>query len=169
MKHKLMVAALGAIVASAISMSASAQTCAAPEGWQPPPGGDSRNVDTCAGDNTGAALMCGGTQDRSGPVYVFHSQFSAGRTFTTVTLSGAAAGFDPVMFMTPFAGGCGANQETCNPSGDTGFPIATADVPDGDWLIFVTSFGQNAPGTCGPITITSNGSFPVTLTNFTVS
>jgi hypothetical protein len=169
MNHKLMVAALGAIVAGAVSMSVSAQTCASGDPWQPAAAGGSRSVDTCAGDNSGAALMCGGTQDRVGPVYVFHSVFSAGRTFTTISLSGAAAGFDPVMFMTPTAGGCGANQETCNPSGDTGFPIATADVPDGDWLIFVTAFGQNAPGTCGPITITSTGSFPVTLTNFTVS
>jgi len=32
----------------------------------------------------------------------------------------------------------------------------------------VTAFGQNAPGTCGPVTLTSNGSFPVTLTEFTI-
>ena len=169
MKNKLFVAALSAVAMGAVSMSVSAQTCASGDVWQPPAAGDFRSVDTCTGDATGSALMCGGTQDRVGPVYVFHSNFSASRTFTTITLSGAAAGFDPVMFMTPAAGGCGANQETCNPSGDTGLGMATADVPNGDWLIFVTAFGQNAAGTCGPITITSDGSFPVTLTNFTVS
>jgi hypothetical protein len=166
-KHELMVSIFGVLAAGA-TMSASAQTCAAPEAWRPPPAGDARAVDTCNGDDSGAALMCGGTQDRVGPVYVFRTTFAPQRTFTTVTISGGGAGFDPVMFMTPAAGGCGANQETCNPSGDTGFPIASADVPDGDWLILVTAFGQNAPGTCGPVALSSNGSSPVTLTGFTI-
>jgi hypothetical protein len=168
MKRKLIVAAFGFAVAGAMSMSASAQTCASPEAWQPPAQGDSKDVNTCSGDASGAALMCGGTQDRVGPVYVFRSNFTAEGSATTITLSGAAAGFDPVMFMTPAAGGCGANQETCNPSGDTGAGINRTDIPNGEWLIFVTAFGQNAPGTCGPVTLTANGSFPVTLTNFTV-
>jgi hypothetical protein len=167
MKPELIVVAFFALAASS-SMSVSAQTCAAPEAWRPPPAGEARVVDTCNGDNSGAALMCGGTQDRVGPVYVFRATFAPPRTFTTLSLGGTSAGFDPVMFMTPTAGGCGANQETCNPSGDTGFPIATADVPDGDWLILVTAFGQNAPGTCGSVTLTSNGSYPVTLTEFTI-
>lgn len=161
---------LGALVLGAISVAASAQTCAFPEILQiPSPTGASRSANTCSGDAAGSVLMCGGTQDRVGPVYVFHSTFTASRTFTTITLSGGAAGFDAVMFMTPTSGGCGANQETCNPSGDTGVGIATGDVPNGDWLIFVTAFGQNAPGACGPITISTDGSFPVALMNFTVS
>jgi hypothetical protein len=167
MKHESIVVAFVALAASA-SMPVSAQTCMSPEAWRPSPSGAARVVDTCAGDNSGAALMCGGTQDRVGPVYVLRATFASPRTFNTLTLSGGGAGFDPVMFMTPAAGGCGANQETCNPSGDTGFPIATNDVPDGDWLILVTAFGQNAPGTCGPVTLTSIGSFPVTLTEFTI-
>ena len=167
MKHEMIVVAFAALAACAC-MSASAQTCASPEAWRPGPVGAALLVDTCDGDNSGAALMCAGVQDRVGPVYVFRSTFAPQRTFNILTLSGASAGFDPVMFMTPAAGGCGANQETCNPSGDTGFPIATVDVPDGDWLILVTAFGQNAPGTCGPVTLTTDGSYPVTLMQFSI-
>jgi hypothetical protein len=175
MNHKLVIATLGAVVATAVSASAFAQSCASPSAWQPPAAGDSRTGNTCLpaaggqGDDSGSALICGGLHDRKGPVYAFASTFSAGRTFTTLALSGGAAGFDPVMYMTPAAGGCGANQETCSPSGDAGVGIATADVPDGSWIIFVTAADIDNAGACGAFTLTSNGSFPVTLTNFTVS
>ena len=165
----VMIASTFAILGAMCSTSAQAQTCASPASWQPPaPSGNQLQVDTCSGDDSGSALLCGGSYDRVGPVYVIRSIFATPRTFTTITLSGGAAGFDPVMFMTPTAGGCGANQETCFPSGDTGFPISTTDVPDGDWLILVTAFGQNLPGSCGSIALASNGSVPVTLTRFTV-
>lgn len=163
---------LGAIVAGTSSMSASAAlTCGSPTDWQPPASGDSVSATTClpSGDDSGSALICGGLHDRKGPVAVYHSNFTSGRTFTTISLSGGAAGFDPVMYMTPAAGGCGANQETCNPSGDSGVPMLTADVPNGDWLIFVTAADINNAGACGDFTLTANGSFPVTLTNFSVN
>jgi hypothetical protein len=156
-----------ATAASVSPLLASAQTCTAPRPWQGSDDGISLALDTCDGDSTGAALMCGGTQDRVGPVYVLRSTINSNRGFTEIALSGAAPGFDPVMFMTPATGGCGANQETCFPSGDTGAPIRSADVPDGDWLILITAFGQNAPGTCGPVTLTA-GPLPVSLVRFTV-
>jgi len=145
-----------------------AQTCVSPQIWQPPPEPFQPTLvaTTCGGDTT-ATAYCAGNQSAPGPAYVFHSTFAANRTFTTIALSGGAAGFDPVMYMSAFASGCGTNA-ACGPSGDTGFPIASADVSDGDWYIIVTAASIDAAGACGSFGISSNGSFPVTLTNFTV-
>jgi hypothetical protein len=149
---------------------ATAQTCASPVGWQPDPKfPPSLVIDTCTGDNSGASLICGGVHDRVGPMYVLRSTFvNANQTATQVTLSGGGPGFDPVMYMTSASGGCGANQETCFPSGDTGFPMSVVGIPDGDWLILVTAFDQNAPGSCGQVALGTNGSFPVTLEHFSI-
>jgi hypothetical protein len=169
MKRNLLVATLGALIAGAFSVSASAQTCASPLVWQPLAGGGSApgTLTTCGGDTT-ATSYCAGNQSAVGPAMVFHSTFSASRTFTAITLSGGAAGFDPVMYMTAFANGCGTNA-ACGPSGDTGFPIGTADVTDGDWYIIVTAAGIDAANSCGAFGLSTNGTFPVTLQNFTVS
>lgn len=169
MKRNLLVATLGALIAGAFSVSASAQTCVSPTVWQPGAAGGSApgTLNTCGGDTT-ATSYCAGNQSAQGPAVVFHSVFSASRTFTTITLGGGAAGFDPVMYMTAFASGCGTNA-ACGPSGDTGFPIATADVTDGDWYIIVTAAGIDNPAACGAFTLGTNGTFPVTLQNFTVS
>jgi len=168
MKRNLLVATMGALVAGFASMSVSAQTCAGPQAWQPPAAGEALNgLTTCGGDTT-ATAYCAGNQSAPGPAYVFQSTFAASRTFTNISLSGGAAGFDPVMYMSAVSGGCGTNA-ACGPSGDTGFPIATADVSDGDWFIIVTAASIDAAGACGAFNISSNGSFPVTLTNFTVS
>ncbi|KAB2901575.1 MAG: hypothetical protein F9K31_01425 [Dokdonella sp.] len=168
MKKNLLAATLGAVVLGFVSMSASAQTCAGPQMWQPPVGGETiSGVSTCGGDTT-ATAYCFGNQDAPGPAYVFQSNFSSGRTFTTISLTGGTPSFNPVMYMSAVSGGCGTNAP-CGPSGDSGFPIQTADVADGDWFIIVTAASIDSAGACGDFTITSNGSFPVTLTNFTVS
>jgi hypothetical protein len=160
---------LAFVLIVAASAPVYAQTCASPDAWQPTGWGDSWGFDTCTGDTSGASLMCGGVHDRVGPVYVALSHFNSNRQFSRITLAGATAGFDPVMYMTSAAGGCGANQEGCFPSGDTGSPMHSADIPNGDWLILVTAFEQNTPGSCGFVTLTSDGPFtPVTLQRFTV-
>lgn len=168
MKHKLLTTALGAMIAGAFGVSASAQTCTNADGWQPPAAGGTKSGTTCGADNTPTNPFCGSAHARPGPIYVVRSTFNSGRTFTKITVSGATATFNPVIYFTPAAGGCGANQETCTISGGD-IPINTADVPDGDWLLMVSAADIDPDGACGNFTITADGSFPVTLTNFTVS
>lgn len=169
MKRNLLVASLGALTFGAFfSASAAAQSCVGPLAWQPDPGGTPVISGTTCGGDTTAGAYCAGNQDAPGPAYVLQSTFSASRTFSTITLGGGAAGFDPVVYMSAVSGGCGTNAP-CGPSGDTGFPIATADVPDGDWFIIVTAASIDAADSCGAFTVTSDGSFPVTLQDFTVS
>lgn len=167
MNHKMIAAAFGAVAACAVSLSASAQTCALPTGWQPPPAGGTQPGNTCGGDNTGTNPFCGSAHARPGPIAVFRSTFTSGRSFNSITVSGATATFNPVLYFTATAGGCGANQETCTISGGD-IPITSADVPDGDWLIMVSAADIDPDGACGAFTITSDGSFPVTLTSFSV-
>jgi len=155
-----------ALILGASVPAAHAQTCAAPETWQPPVAGQALVHTTCGGDTT-ATSYCAGNQSAPGPAYVFQSTFAAPRTFTSISLSGGAAGFDPVMYMSAVSGGCGTNA-ACGPSGDTGFPIATADVSNGDWFIIVTAASIDAGGACGAFTITTDGSYPVELRSFDV-
>jgi hypothetical protein len=168
MKPKLLVTAFGVVAACAVGAPASAQTCASPQAWQPDVLGETLVGDTCAGDNTATNPFCGSAHARPGPIYVVRSTFNAGRTFTSITTGGATATFNPVIYFTSAAGGCGANQETCTISGGD-VPITSADVPDGDWLIMVSAADIDPDGACGTFQLISNGSFPVTLTNFTVS
>lgn len=164
MKLNLLVASLA--FGTLFSLSAAAQTCGGPEGWQPPASGDSRSGTTCGGDAT-AAGYCGGNLDAPGPAYVFTSTFAAGRTFNNMTLTGGA-GYDAVMYVSSQAGGCGTNA-ACTATGDTSAAIPTGDIPDGTYFIVVTAATFDNPGSCGTFTITSDGSFPVTLQDFTVS
>lgn len=168
MKRNLLVATLGALAMGALfSMSASAQTCAGPTAWQPDAGGlPTISGDTCGQDTT-AAGYCAGNFDAPGPAYVIQSTFDASRTFTNINLDGGAAGFDPVVYMSAVAGGCGTNA-ACGPTGDSTVDVLTGDVPDGDWFIVVTAASINGAGACGAFTLASNGTFPVSLQEFTV-
>lgn len=164
MKRNLLVGSLGALAFGALfSVSAAAQTCAAPSSWQPPAGGSSVTGSTCGGDTT-AGGYCAGNADAPGPAYVMTSTFNSGRTFNTITLSGVT-GYDGVMYVETTCGTNGA----CTASGDTGLGITTANIPDGTYFIVVTAATFDAAGACGPFTISSDGSFPVTLQDFTVS
>lgn len=169
MKRNLLVASLGALAMGALfSVSASAQTCAGPDSWQPSAAGDPdiMGATTCGQDTT-AAGYCGGNFDAPGPAYVIQSTFDASRTFSAIDLNGGAAGFDPVVYMSAAAGGCGTNA-ACGPTGDSTVDVLTADVPDGDWFIVVTAASINGPGACGGFDLLSDGSFPVSLQEFSV-
>lgn len=174
MKRNLIVASLGALAMGALfSVSASAQMCTGPLPWQPDALGlPVISSTTCGGDAT-AGGYCGGNFDAPGPAYVLASTFAAGHTATSVTLGlgGGAAGFDPVVYFSAASGGCGTNA-ACGATGDSSTPInvtdGTGDVPAGSWLIIVTAASIDGAAACGPFTLTANGTFPVTLQNFTV-
>ena len=168
MKRNLLVASLGALAMGAMfSMSASAQTCGGPVEWQPDAAGLPTITGTTCGQDVTAAGYCAGNFDAPGPAYVIQSTFDGTRTFTNINLDGGAAGFDPVIYMSAVAGGCGTNA-ACGPTGDSTVDVLTDDVPNGDWFIIVTAASINGPGACGDFTLASNGSFPVSLQEFSV-
>ena len=43
------------------------------------------------------------------------------------------------------------------------------DIPPGQYYLIVTGADFDAPGACGTFTMSTNGTLPVTLQNFTVS
>lgn len=173
MKLKFVATLFGTFaVGTLLSLSATAQTCASPRAWQPPPEGSQPALTgtTCSGDTT-APGYCGGNFDAPGPAYVIRSTFAAGHTATTLALGGGAAGFDPVVYFSAASSGCGANA-ACGATTDISTPInvadASGDVQNGDWFIIVTAASIDAAGACGAFTLTTNGSFPVSLQSFSV-
>jgi hypothetical protein len=170
MKRNLLVASIGTLaLGTLISLSATAQTCTDPHLWQPPVGGETLPGLTSCGQDATAGGFCNGNYDAPGPAYVLKSTFAAGRTFQNITLgSVAGAGFDPLLLMSAEGGGCGTNA-ACGPVGSAATPIHTADVPDGVWYIIVTAASIDQVGACGTFSLSTEGTFPVTLQNFTVS
>lgn len=167
MKRNLFVASFGALAMGALfSVSASAQTCANPVTWQPPVGGNTVSGTTCGQEPAGQDY-CGGNFAGPGPAYVIKSDFAASRTFTTITVT-QNAGFGGAVYMVKTTDGCGVNAN-CGPTGAPGAPITTTDVQDGSWYIIVTAANADAAGACGAFTLSTDGTFPVTLQNFTVS
>ena len=77
-----------------------------------------------------------------------------------------------MVYFSAASAGCGTNA-ACGATTDTGTPInaadGTGDVQNGDWLIVVTAASIDGANACGNFTLTANGTFPVTLQDFTVS
>ena len=164
MKTCLLVASTMLLACAAPLM---AQTCASPASVAfPTLGGATMSGTTCGGDTT-AAGYCAGNFDAPGPAFVFQATFDGTRTFTNLNLDGGAAGFDPVIYMSAVADGCGTNA-ACGPTGDSTVDVLTGNVPDGDWFIIITAATVNGPGACGPFTLASNGNLPVDLQSFDI-
>src|SRR5690242_3388354 len=138
-------------------LPALAQTCADPAIFQPPVGGGSATGDTCSGDTT-ATGYCGNLP-APGPAYVFTVDVSAAGTFSTLIVTGAIAGFTPVIYLSDVAAGCGTNAPC----------VAQNPIPPGSYFLVVTAAASNGSGACGTFTLTADGSLPVTLQSFTVS
>lgn len=152
-------------ISAAFAPAAVAQTCASPLSWHPGSTGAATGT-TCAGDTT-AAGYCGGNLDAPGPAYVMQATFAPNRTFSTISLQGGS-GYDAVIYVSAAAEGCGTNA-ACIATGDSGAPILSGNIPDGDYYIIVTAATFDNPGSCGTFTLSSDGSLPLVLTGFTVS
>jgi hypothetical protein len=137
-------------------LPALAQTCADPATFQPPPGGGTATGTTCGGDTT-ATGYCGNLA-APGPAYVFEVVVSATGTYNTLSVTGNA-GFDPVIYLSDIADGCGTNA-ACVPQ---------TPIPPGSYFLIVTARPTDSNGSCGLFTLTADGSLPVTLQSFTVS
>lgn len=167
-KHIQLIPAFCALFIGASSVPATAQTCVSPILWPPAPAGGSIETHTTCGGDVTATSYCAGNQSAPGPAVVFHTVFASARTFTEISLSGGSSGLDPVMYMSAFADGCGTNA-ACGRSGDNAFPMSDADIPDGDWYLIVTAAGIDSAGACGFFGLSTNGSFPVVLQEFTIT
>jgi len=146
----------GLICGVLLSLPVMAQTCVAPESFQPPPAGASLSGTTCSGDTT-APGFCGSIA-APGPAYVIESNFSANRTFQNIGLTGGG-GFTPVIYVSSLSDGCGTNAPC----------IPLDQIPDGTYFIIVTAAPDDVPGACGAFSLTVDGSFPVTLQMFSVT
>jgi hypothetical protein len=133
-----------------------AQTCTSPVAFQPSPGGASVNGNTCGGDTT-ATGYCGNLA-APGAAYVFEATFASTGTYTSLVITGATVGFQPVGYITSVTDGCGTNAACVTPP-----------VPDGQYYIIVTSSANGGAGSCGDFTLSADGSLPVTLQTFTVT
>ena len=147
---------------SLASGAANAQTCTAPQTWQPPPAGDTMTGSTCGGDTT-ASAYCGGQFAAPGPAFIVQGTFAPSRTFTAIN-SIASPGWDLMMYVSAVSAGCGTNA----PCVASGVSVASDEIPDGDYFIVVTAASFDANGQCGTFTLTSDGSFPVELQGFSI-
>jgi len=157
---------LALLVAGVLGSGAAfAQTCGAPGSWNPDATGAPPVVtDLCAGSDS-VALYCSFLASAGKNDGIYQINLVAGYTATTISVSGAAAGFNPVVYL--YTAAC-ATGDGCVQSGDSGTPIPLAGSAAGAYFLAVTAAASDATGACGTTTMTTNGTFPVSLQNFSV-
>jgi len=123
-------------------------------------------TDLCAGSDS-VALYCSFLDSAGKNDGIYQINLAAGFTATSISVSGAAAGFNPVVYL--YSAAC-ATGDSCAASGDSGTPLSltTPAVPPGAYFLSVTAAAADASGACGTTTMTTNGTFPVSLQNFSV-
>ena len=155
-----------AITAACIMASpllATAQTCAAPGGWYPDTtGAPPINADICALPDS-VALYCDFLDSAGKNDAIYQITYALGFTSTTISISGSAAGFNPVIFL--YTGAC-ATASNCVASGDVKNPLPLTGVQPGTYFLGASAAPSDATGACGTITMTTNGYIPVELQSF---
>jgi len=157
---------LGLLIAGAFTSGAAmAQTCTTPGTWTPDAAGTpSVSSDLCAGSDS-VALYCDFLDSAGKNDAVWQVTFAAGFTATQITVTGGAAGFNPVIYM--YTAAC-ATGSGCVQSGDSGTPIPLAGTAAGSYFLAASAASSDASGACGTVTLGTNGTFPVSLQSFTV-
>jgi len=157
---------LALLVAGVLGSGAAfAQTCGAPGSWNPDATGAPPVVtDLCAGSDS-VALYCQFLDSQGKNDGIYQINLVAGYTATTISVSGAGAGFNPVTYL--YTAAC-ATGDGCVQSGDAGTPLPLAGSAPGAYFLSVTAAASDASGACGTTTMTTNGTFPVSLQNFSV-
>ena len=157
---------LGLLLAGVLgSGAAMAQSCGAPGTWTPDAAGNPPvSSDLCAGSDS-VALYCDLLDSAGKNDAVYAITFAAGFTAQSITLTGGAAGFNPVMYL--YTAGC-TTGSGCVQSGDTTNPIQLAGTAPGNYFLAVSAASSDAAGACGTIGMSTNGTFPVSLQNFSV-
>ena len=157
---------LALLVAGVLGSGAAfAQTCAAPGSWNPDASGQpSVTVDLCAGSDS-VALFCQFLDSAGKNDGIYQITLSGAYTATTISVSGGTATFNPVTYL--YSDAC-TTANSCVQSGDAGTPIPLAGTAAGTYFLAVTAAPSDGAGACGQPTMTTNGTFPVSLQNFSV-
>lgn len=162
---KTILAAIAVVCMSGMG-AAMAQTCTAPGTWQPDATGNPPvNGDTCTGSSDSVALYCGSLNSSGKNDAVYQVNFANPHTAGAVTLTGGAAGFDPIVII--YSGGC-ATGDGCVASGDATNPMDVSALAPGAYFLAVSAAPPNAAAACGAFGLTTDGTFPVSLQGFSV-
>lgn len=160
-----LVLALAGLLAGGTALG---QTCASPSTWIPDAAGAPAQSGTTCGGTDSVSLFCGALDSAGKPDVVYRYWLApAGpqRTSTTIIISGGGAGFTPTMNM--YSDACNT-ADACVQNGDPTSPIPLAAVPGGTYFLAVSATAFDAAGACGAFSMTTNGTFPVSLQTFTV-
>jgi hypothetical protein len=167
MKRNLLCATIGATALAALfSVSAGAQTCAAPASWTPDSGGTPPLAGTTCGNETGILSVCQGASGAPQAAFVALVNITAAGTYTDIAFTGGA-GYTISAYLVPQASGCNADA-ACTTVGDGSTHMLHGDTPPGSYYLILTGADFDAAGSCGTFSAAANGSLPVTLQNFTV-
>ena len=148
-----------------LGSAAHAQTCAAPMAWHPDQNGAPPVVANLCALPDSVALYCDFLDSAGKNDAIYQIVLVAGYTAGVVSVSGAAAGFNPVMYLYNSACATGSN---CAQSGDANNPIPFAGVAAGTYFLAATAAPADATGACGTTTLVTNGWFPVELQSFDI-
>lgn len=143
-----------------------AQTCGTPGTWTPGPDGSPPTdpVNLCNGSDS-VALFCDFLDSAGKNDAIYQINLVAGYTAQTITVSGAAQGFNPVTYL--YSAGC-ATGGGCVQSGDAGTALPLAGTAAGTYFLAVSAASSDAAGACGTVSLSTNGTFPVSLQSFSV-
>jgi hypothetical protein len=148
--------------------AAFAQTCASPSTWTPDAAGAPVQSGTTCGGTDSVSLFCGALDSAGKPDVVYRVTLAAAgpqRTATSITIAGGGAGFTPTMNM--YSDACNT-ADACVQNGDPTSPVPLAGVGAGTYFLTVSATAFDASGACGAFTMSTNGTFPVSLQNFSV-
>jgi hypothetical protein len=157
---------LALLVAGVLGSGAAfAQTCAAPGTWNPDTtGAPPVSVDLCAGSDS-VALFCQFLDSSGKNDGIYSITLAAGFTATSIAVSGGSATFNPVTYL--YSDAC-ATANACVQSGDATTPLPLTGTTPGTYFLAVTAAASDGAGACGTPQMTTNGTFPVSLQNFSV-
>lgn len=140
-------------------------SCTTPGSWNPnASGAPSVTDDLCAGTDS-VALFCQFLDSAGKNDGVYSITLAAGFTATSITVSGAAAGFNPVIYL--YSDAC-TTANSCVQTGDATTPLPLAGTAPGNYFLAVSAAASDGAGACGTTTMSTNGTFPVALQNFSV-
>jgi len=166
MKNSSFVSATAlAMLASLTAVPLQAQTCAAPQAWQP--GTDGLPLfagSTCSGENNNGGGFCAGSFPAPGAAFILQLHLGPNRTFSQMSVQSGGAGASQTIYVSSVSAGCGTDA-ACVASGPA---IRSQDVPDGDWYFIITADATSPNGACGAFTLVSDGSLPVALQAFSI-
>jgi len=158
---------LALLVAGVLGSGAAfAQTCGTPSTWNPDDTGQPTVSpgDLCAGSDS-VALFCQFLDSSGKNDGIYQINLAAGFTAKSITVTGGTATFNPVVYL--YTAGC-ATGDGCVQSGDSTLPLPLTGTAPGAYFLAVTAASSDATGACGTPTMATNGTFPVSLQNFSV-